>query len=338
MFRNLVTTLAAVGLIAGATSAHAATVFKFGTLAPQQSPWGKEFKRWAADVAKDTNGELTLDFQWNGQAGDEVLMVQKIRTGQLDGAPIDAIGLAQTGVVDALVFQLPGLFSSWPKLDAVRSALTPELDKQFEAKGFTVLGWGDVGAARTMSVGFEVRAPKDLQGKGCLFVSGDPVGPKLYSAIGGITPKALQVAEILPALTNGSINVLTAPPLVADQFQWTSHITHLSTLTAGYLIGATIVSSQRLAALPANLRAAMLNRGMEMQTRLTKSIRAADEVAFDRLKLSKTVYTPSDAEQKAWQDVLVRVAQQLRGTVFTPAFFDKVVRLADPPVKIPGVN
>ena len=56
----------------------------------------------------DTGDDLQIDFQWNGQAGDEALMVQKIRVGQLDGAIVSAMGLAQTGVTDALIFQLPG--------------------------------------------------------------------------------------------------------------------------------------------------------------------------------------------------------------------------------------
>ena len=51
------------------------------------------------------------------QAGDENLMVQKIRSGQLDGAAVTVFGLAQTGVTDILVFQLPGLFTNWAKLD-----------------------------------------------------------------------------------------------------------------------------------------------------------------------------------------------------------------------------
>ena len=69
-------------------------------------------------MSDDTNGELQLDFQWNGQAGDENLMVQKIRSGQLDAAAVTVFGLAQTGVTDILLFQLPGLFSNWAKLDS----------------------------------------------------------------------------------------------------------------------------------------------------------------------------------------------------------------------------
>src|SRR2546425_10913471 len=125
MFRKYVTMLAAVGIVMGVAGAGqaATTTFKIGTLAPQDSPWGKEFKKWAADINKDTNGELQLDFLWNGQAGDDVVMVRKIRSGQLDGGAMGTIGLAETGVTDALIFQVPGLFSNWAKLDTVRNAL-----------------------------------------------------------------------------------------------------------------------------------------------------------------------------------------------------------------------
>src|SRR5580704_13185554 len=118
---------AAVGLtLAFAGPAHAVNTLKIGTLAPQHSPWGNEFRKWANIVSTDTNGEVQLDFQWNGQAGDEVLMVQKMRSGQLDGAAITAVGLSQTGVTDVLLFQMPGLFANWGKLDSARNALKDE--------------------------------------------------------------------------------------------------------------------------------------------------------------------------------------------------------------------
>jgi TRAP-type C4-dicarboxylate transport system substrate-binding protein len=328
MLRKPLIVLALLALLGVTTAARAATTLKIGTLAPSDSAWGKEFKKWANDVSSDTGGELQLDFQWNGQAGDEVLMVQKIRSGQLDGAAVTAVGLAQTGVTDVLIFQMPGLFANWGKLDSVRNAMKVDFDAQFQQKGFTVLGWGDVGAAKTMTVGFEVHHPNDLQGKGCFFFPGDPIGPKFFAAIGGITPKQVSVPEILPNLTNGSITVLTVPPLAAEQLQWGSRVTHISTITTAFGIGAIIVSSPRIQGLPDNLKEVLNRRGHETAERLTKSIRNLDAQAFARLKASKQAYEPNEAEKNEWRDLFVRVRQQLRGSVFTPAVFDKAVQLA----------
>ncbi|HEY1693208.1 MAG TPA: TRAP transporter substrate-binding protein DctP [Polyangiaceae bacterium] len=329
MFRKLLTALATAAVAMGiASSADAATTLKFGTLAPGDSAWGKEFKKWAKEVSDDTGGELQLDFQWNGQAGDEVLMVQKMRSGQLDGAAVTAVGLAQTGVTDVLLFQMPGLFANWNKLDAARNATRADFDAQFAAKGFTVLGWGDVGAAKTMSVGFEVHHPTDLQGKNCFFLAGDPIGPKVYSTIGGITAKEVTVPEILPNLKSGNIQVLTVPPLAAEQLQWASVVTHINTMTTAFGIGAIIVSSARIQGLPQNLKDVLMNRGKETAERLTRSIRNLDAGSFARLKTSKQAYEPTDAEKQEWRDVFAKVRAQLRGSVFTPALFDKVVGLA----------
>jgi len=329
MFRKLLTSLATVAVAIGvAGSADAATTLKIGTLAPGDSAWGKEFKKWAKDVSDDTNGELILDFQWNGQAGDEVLMVQKIRSGQLDGAAVTAIGLAQTGVTDALIFQMPGLFANWGKLDAARNAMKADFDQQFQSKGFTILGWGDVGAAKTMSIGFEIHHPADLQGKNCFFIAGDPIGPKLYASIGGITAKEVTVPEILPNLKNGSIQVITVPPLAAEQLQWASMVTHINTMTTGFGIGAIIMSSARMSGLAQNLKDVLANRGKESADRLTKSIRNLDAQSFARLKSSKSAYEPNDAEKAEWREVFAKVRAQLRGSVFTPAAFDKAVSLA----------
>jgi TRAP-type transport system periplasmic protein len=334
-FRKLASMLGAAAVAtAFACGADAATTLKIGTLAPADSPWGKGFKKWASDISAASNGELILDFQFNGQAGDEVLMVQKIRSGQLDGAAVTAIGLGQTGVTDVLIYQLPGLFTNWGKLDAARNAMKDEFSKQFESKGFFVLGWGDVGAAKTMTVGFEVHRPVDLQGKGVFFFSGDPVQPKIYSSIGGITPKQLTVPEILPNLASGAINVIVAPPLAAEQLQWASRITHISTQTLAFAIGAFILSSAKMNALPAAHRELLLQKSREMSDQATISIRNSDAQAYARMKTSKIAYDPSEADRKEWTDVFVKVCKGLRGSVFTPAVFDKIVQIAQPPIQL----
>src|SRR5438132_8134754 len=124
MFRHT-RKLAALALsvlgLAVADTANADTItLKVGTLAPQASPWGQVFKVWQTAVHDKTNGALELQFFYNGQQGDEVAMVGKMRAGQLDGAAITATGLGQIHK-QVLVLQLPGLFPSWDKLDKARN-------------------------------------------------------------------------------------------------------------------------------------------------------------------------------------------------------------------------
>src|SRR6185437_1865070 len=178
----------------------------------------------------------------------------------------------------------------------------------------------------------EVHHPADLQGKGVFFYSGDPVAPKLYSVIGGITPKQLTINEVLPTLTGGAINVITAPPIGAEQLQWGSRVTHVCNDTVAFAIGGVIASSARLNSLPPKLKEVVIRRGAESSAALTKSIRNVDAQAFARMKQSKHVYDLTDAEKAEWKTVFVKVAKDLRGSVITPAIFDKVMQLAGNPL------
>lgn len=332
MRRNILSLLFVIALaVAWSGPARATTTIKIATLAPKGS-WASAFTQWGQEVSERTGGDVQFDIQWNGTAGDEALMVQKIRTGQIDGAAVTLLGLAQTGVTDVLLFGLPGLFTSWEKLDAARDAVKDDLARQFEQKGFTIVGWGDVGALKEMTAGFEIHHPTDLRGKGVFYYAGDPITPKVYAAIGGITPRQLNIMEVLPNLTSGAINVLMAPAFAAEQLQWASRVDHVSTQTLAYAIGALIMSSTRLNSLPPGVKDAILAKGKEASLELTKKVRQLDALAFARMKANKQVYAPTPADIAEWAPIFIQVSKQLRGTVFTPALFDKVVAIADNPL------
>src|SRR5579859_929892 len=249
MLRNVLPWVAALALLLSTSSARAdTTTLKIGTLAPPQSPWGQVFRVWGKAVSERTNGGVTLQFFWNSTQGDEGVMVGKMRTGQLDGAALTAVGLSQI-YKQVLVLQLPGLFRDWAKLDRAREAMRAGFETEFEKEGFRIGGWGDVGMAHLMTKGFEVRLPADLKHKNCFFLPGDPVAPMLYSVVGDITPKQVSVPEILTGLTNNTINVVTAPALAAEQLQWSSRLDHINTQPTGAAIGALVFAAARIKSL-----------------------------------------------------------------------------------------
>jgi hypothetical protein len=61
-------------------------------------------------------------------------------------------------------------------------------------------------------------------------------------------------------------------------------------------------------------------------------VRNMDAQAFARMKATKVTYAPTDVDRSEWRDVFIKVGKELRGTVFTPALFDKVVKLAGNPL------
>jgi TRAP-type C4-dicarboxylate transport system substrate-binding protein len=316
-----------LGLFGAAGSAHAAEVIKIGTLAPGASPWGQVFKIWAEAVSKKSDGAVELQFFYNGQQGDEGAMVGKMKAGQLDGAAMTAVGLGKI-YKPILALQMPGLFASWAKLDSTRDTMKGDFEKGAKDAGFTILGWGDVGMVRLMSKGITVKTPDDLKGQKPYLWRDDSCQPIFYQVIGGVTPVPLNVPEVLPSLNTGAINIVSAPPLAAEQLQWSSKLDRITDNASAVAIGALVLSSKRLDALPQDARNIVLETGRIAANALTKRIREEDDAAYRRLKGKMTVVSLSADEKSRWDGIFKQTRTRLKQSVFPPDLVDKLEALA----------
>ena len=176
-------TLIALAIFCTLTSpAMGQTVLKMATLAPENSAWDKVFKRFEKEVEEATNGTLDLKVYNGGVQGDEEVVVRKMKSGQLDGAAVTAVGLSKI-VPNALVLQLPGLFTSYKELDYVRKKMNADLTAEFEKQGYVFLGWGDVGFAYIFS-NTPIEKPSDLKKAKMWAWSADPIASVIISEAG----------------------------------------------------------------------------------------------------------------------------------------------------------
>ncbi len=311
MMRKLTAVALAASVVTGAIAAEAKSVIRIGTLAPKHSPWGKVFTAWAKAADEKSKGEIDMQWLWNGTAGPETNMVGKIKSGQLTGATITAVGLSAI-YKPIVALQMPGAFKSWAELDKARDALRPEFDKEITEAGFFVSGWGDVGTGRVMSNGFEVKLPEDLRGRAPGLTTQDIIGPKVFEAIGGITAKPADVVEFLPLLNSGAINVLMVPSLAAEQLQWAARLDHINTGVAGFGVGAGVFSEKELAKLPKEQRDLFEQLGRNATAALGKIIRGEDDAAFERLKGKMTVHQQTDAERAEWEKIYKKACQRVK--------------------------
>ncbi|MBX3203242.1 MAG: TRAP transporter substrate-binding protein DctP [Labilithrix sp.] len=330
--RIVVVALMASAMFGFSRTARAeAKEIKLGTLAPKDSAWGKVFGAWSKAVSEESGGAVKLTWFYNGSKGDEIAMVGKMRSKELDGAAITATGLSQIWPhVGAL--QMPGLFPNWAKLDAVREKLSPKFDKEFAQQGFVILGKGDVGMAHLMSRGTAIRTPDDLKKAHPFYIAGDPIGQKFLETVGVPSPKALTVPAILPAVSSrseGSIDVINSPSIAAEQLGWAPHMTHINDLPSGIGIGALVMYKETYDGLPADAKAVLERTGKNTGRLLTDRIRAIDTQAFNRLKGSKTVVDLNDTEKAAWAAVFGKVRNALKAEGKIRAdVFDEVVAAA----------
>lgn len=304
---------------------------KLGTLAPPDSAWGKIFKAWAKAVDEESKGRVKLTWYFNGTQGDEIAMVGKMRSKQIDGGAFTATGLSQI-YPHIIALQMPGLFPNWQKLDAVREKTRPKFDAAFEAQGFRILGTGDVGIAHIMSRGKAVRTPNDLKTMQPFYIAGDALGQKFLETVGVPSPRALTVPAILPALSSrseGAVNVINTPSIAAEQLQWAAHVDHINTMPSGIGIGALIMNKDKYDGIPADLKKIITDTGQQTGKVLTERIRGIDNAAFNRLKANKTVVELNDAEKAEWNAVFAKVRNALKAEGKIKAdVFDEVVAAA----------
>lgn len=334
MLRRLVMVLAVVAFATFGYSRSALAdtkEIKLGTLAPKDSAWGKVFGAWSKAVEEESAGAVKLTWFFNGSKGDEIAMVGKMRSKELDGAAITATGLSQIWP-HIVALQMPGLFPTWAKLDSVRDKVSPKFDKEFASQGFVILGKGDVGIAHIMSRGNAIRTPDDLKKAHPFYIAGDPIGQKFLETVGVPSPKALTVPAILPAVSSrsdGAADVLNSPAIAAEQLGWAPHMTHINSMPSGIGIGALVMHKEAYDGLPADAKAVLERTGKNTGRLLTDRIRAIDEQAFNRLKASKTVVDFNDAEKAAWAAVFskVRGALKAEGKIRGDVF-DEVVTAA----------
>ena len=143
----------------------------------------------------------------------------------------------------------------------------------------------------------------------------DVIAPKIYETIGGITPVPGSVTEFLPMLQSGKINVMNTPALAATQLQWSSRLDHMNTNGTAYAIGAMIMSNSVLKDLPADQRKVVKRYGKKAAKRLTNTIRAEDEKAFNTLKGKMTTHDPTDAEKAEWKKVFKDACGKLKSSL-----------------------
>jgi TRAP-type transport system periplasmic protein len=300
------------------------TELKLVTLAPAGSQWAREFQGWTDDALEESDCQVMIKWYWNGGGGgDELRMVADLRQGQKHGAAMTAVGLGEI-YKDVLIFQLPGLYENWPALDAGRDAERKFFEDEFAKRGFMIVGWGDVGASKVMSVGFPVKSPADLKDQTAYYLPGDVISPMFYSKI-GLKGSPIGIGEIGSHLGK-DIQVINIAPYAAEQLQLASKVTHMTAYTTAFIIGALVLKKEKMDSLPPEHRDLILRTGKAHAEALTKTIRQQDGQAFTRMKASKTTYTPTPEETKQWQAIFSETRKALRGAPFTPEVFDRIVK------------
>lgn len=320
----IIALLTAVSGMAVSTSvrAEAKYTIKFAVLAPEGSTWMNVLHDMDKEVQAKTGGEVAFKIYAGGVAGDESDVLRKIRIGQMSGGGFTGIGLASI-VPSVRVLELPLLFKDYDQVDKAAAAVRPDLAKEFENKGFVLLGWAEAGFVNLMTKK-PVTSLEDLKGIKMWAWQGDPLVKAMFQAI-SVVPVELSLPDVLVSLQTSLIDGIYNSPLGAVALQWFTKVKYVTEDPLAYASGGLIVSKKIFDTIPANYQKVLRDISEAKSKELIARTRKENEDAKAALKQNGLQFVSLKPEaKKQLEEVSRKVQQSMVGTLYSKALLDKV--------------
>ena len=214
---------------------------KMATLVPSNSSWFLVLKEVAEQWDKLSDGRVKITLYGGGTKGDDPEVVQAMRLGELQGAVLTSVGLAE---IERSVYavSIPMAYDSYEEVYAVLDKVRPRLDTAMEAAGFVVLNWADAGWVHFFTTK-PVAAPDDLKKLKLFQWNGDPKSLEIWK-IAGFNPRPASSTDLLTGLSTGLFEACSMSPQVAQIGRYYEKAKYMTDLNWALLMGATVVKKE----------------------------------------------------------------------------------------------
>jgi TRAP-type C4-dicarboxylate transport system substrate-binding protein len=300
---------------------------KFASLAPEETVWVSAIRQIGEEWHRLSGGSIDMTVFPNGVAGDETDILRKIRTGQLHGGAISALGLADL-YPGVLALGMPFMFENQEELDYATEQLRPLMEEEFERRGFKVLMWTAAGWVYFYSREPSL-IPADLQRQKLNVPDADPRVVSAWQRA-GFRIAVVPITELMLGLQTGLVDAVLNTPLIVAPMQWFGVAKHMNALEIAPFYGAMLISMRTWRRLPEDLRPQLLAAVQELGGEATAAVLEAERFAVEIMRrFGLTIHQPT-AEQAAEWRVLQRGFESMVGPVVDEQAFKVVIdALAD---------
>jgi TRAP-type C4-dicarboxylate transport system substrate-binding protein len=263
-----------VAMLAGAGGvAHAETVLRVGTVAPEGSRYMKDMHSIATEIERLTDGQVKIKYFASARLGDERVMGATLMDprGKLDGAGFSGVGLSFL-VPEMRVWVFPGMFQDYAEVDFVEKKYREEYAGYFEKRGLVLVAWGDVGFSYLNSATSLETFDELKKRRVWLWSDDEPAAAALK--ILGVVADMTSLAGLTQRLLDKKVDVWPFPPLAVVGFGLQKFSHFMSDMPFTFLSGALVIRKDVFDGLPAEARRAILAVGRKWEGRITKEWRA----------------------------------------------------------------
>jgi len=318
------------GIAGGASLAVAQTPavqLKIATVAPEGTTWMQVMREIDAAVRKETGNAVGFKIYPGGVQGDEMVVLRKVRSGQLHGGGLTGRGLGS--IAPALrVMELPFLISSYAQVDQVRAALNPRFEAIVREAGYTVLGWADVGFVYIFSRQ-PVADQASLKSTKMWLWEGDPLAEALFKAA-GIVPVPLAITDVMTSLQTRLVDGVYTSPLGCLSLQWFSRVENYTDMPLTFATGAVVVSNAAWESVPPQHRATVQRICAEKFAALIRRARQEDAEALVQIEKNGVHKVAVSAAERARFEAIGRtVWKEETGKLYPQDLLDAVLAAAN---------
>lgn len=304
------------GLLFISTLSAQTVQIKFASIAPEGSTWFNVMKEFDAAVRKESQNQVGFKIYPGGIMGDEKTVLRKIRLGQLHSAGFTGVGLGEI-LPEERIFDSPFLFQNYAEIDYITQKFYDRFAKAFEAKGYILLGWAEVGYVYVFT-NVPIHKKADMQPVKMWMWESDPVARATFDAL-GIKAKPLSIIEVMTALQTGMVDGVYTSPLAILGLQWFTKVKYMLDVPLANAAGAVLVSKKVFADLSPVNQEILLRNGQVYFDKLKKLSRQENQTSIEVLKKNGIQLTKLDKNEniQEFTETGRKARQMLVGSLFT---------------------
>ena len=291
-------------------------VIKFGTVAPDNTPWANHLSRIKTQVEKESGGKIKFKLFLGGAMGGEVEMVRSLRRGRLQSIGVSTAAVAEGAAIPELqLLELPYLFDNFEEADYILdNVIYEDFKKILKAKGFYMAYWHENGWRNFATRGVEVHAPADLR-KLKMRSQESEVHLAMYKAL-GVQAESIPVPEVLGALKTGMVDGFDNTPLFSSATGWYEGIDHYNVSQAIYQPAVIIYSLKFIESMPEDLQKILIGNPVEEMAWGRKAVREMREPLLQIFRDEGIkVYELTAEEKSAFRKLLLPVHKEFENVV-----------------------
>lgn len=289
--------LALLAIFAPSAPAGDEIVIKFGTVAPDDTPWSAQLKDIKARVEAESKKKITVKLKLGGMLGGELEMLEQMQQGRIQGGGFSSAAVA-TVVPELELIELPYLFESDEEADFILdTVLFQPMSEALLKKGFVLAAWGENGWRGIGTKTKAIHAPADLQGLK-IRSQESQIHLATWAALGA-NAKPIGIPEVLSALQTGVVDGFDNTPLFAAATEWYTTIKFFTVSNHIYQPGVVIYGKAFFDGLAPDLQKIVLGDAAAESKRGRAAVRKMNQELIDKFKTQKIEVSVLGADEKA---------------------------------------